>query len=154
LAQYTQLAFRRSAYASILEKGAILALFFIHSPSNPNLRGVKSSSGMGRHTPAVWLGNNYTIDPIEAPQASLLTSIVSLRRHPMKTLTGKELGGTCDQKLSANTWDEMVQKMTKHVMDKHPDVAKDMEKMHNEDPQKWGKEMKPKFDAAGTPISH
>jgi hypothetical protein len=42
----------------------------------------------------------------------------------------------------------MVQKMTKHVMDKHPNVAKDMEKMHNEDPQKWGREMKPKFDAA------
>jgi hypothetical protein len=36
----------------------------------------------------------------------------------------------------------------KHVMEKHPDVAKDMEKMHNEDPKKWGREMKPKFDAA------
>jgi predicted small metal-binding protein len=59
----------------------------------------------------------------------------------------KELGGTCDQNLSANSWDEMVQKMTKHVRDKHPDVAKDMEKMHNEDPKKWGREMKPKFDA-------
>jgi hypothetical protein len=23
-----------------------------------------------------------------------------------------------------------------------------MEKMHNEDPEKWGKEMKPKWDAA------
>jgi len=66
----------------------------------------------------------------------------------MKTMTCKELGGTCDQKLSANSWDEMVQKMTKHVMHKHPDVAKDMEKMHNEDPKKWGREMKPKFDAA------
>ena len=26
----------------------------------------------------------------------------------------------------------MVQAMTKHVMEKHPDVAKKMEKMHNE----------------------
>ncbi len=42
----------------------------------------------------------------------------------------------------------MVQVMTKHVMEKHPDVAKQMEKMHNEDPKKWGKEMKPKWDAA------
>jgi predicted small metal-binding protein len=66
----------------------------------------------------------------------------------MKTMTCKELGGTCDQKFSANSWDEMVQKMTKHVMDKHPDVAKQMERMHNEDPKKWGREMKPKFDAA------
>jgi hypothetical protein len=41
----------------------------------------------------------------------------------------------------------MVKAVTKHVMDKHPDVAKQMQKMHSEDPQKWGKEMKPKWDA-------
>jgi predicted small metal-binding protein len=56
----------------------------------------------------------------------------------MKTLTCKELGGKCDQKISADTWNELVKNMSKHVMDKYPDVAKDMEKMHNEDPQKWG----------------
>jgi len=66
----------------------------------------------------------------------------------MKTLTCRELGGACDQKLSANSWDEMVQKMTKHVMNKHPDVAKEMEKMRKEDPKKWGREMKPKFENA------
>lgn len=66
----------------------------------------------------------------------------------MKTMTCRELGGTCDQKLSANSWDEMVKVMTQHVMDKHPDVAKQMEKMHNEDPKRWGKEMRPKWDAA------
>jgi hypothetical protein len=32
--------------------------------------------------------------------------------------------------------------------EKHPDVAKAMEKMHNEDPKKWGKEMRPKWEAA------
>ena len=26
----------------------------------------------------------------------------------MKTMTCRELGGTCDQKLSASSWDEMV----------------------------------------------
>ncbi|KRB23833.1 hypothetical protein ASD99_29550 [Mesorhizobium sp. Root695] len=66
----------------------------------------------------------------------------------VKTMTCKELGGKCDQKISAETWDEMVKKMTKHVMDKHPDVAKKMEEMHNKDPEKWGKEMRPKWDAA------
>jgi predicted small metal-binding protein len=66
----------------------------------------------------------------------------------MKTMICKELGGKCDQKLSAATWDEMVQAMTKHVLQKHPDVAKEMEKMYNEDPKKWGKEMRPKWDAA------
>ena len=66
----------------------------------------------------------------------------------MKTMTCKELGGKCDQTLSANSWDEMVKKMTSHVMEKHPDVAEDMKKMHEQDSQKWGKEMKPKWDAA------
>ncbi len=66
----------------------------------------------------------------------------------MKTLTCKELGGKCGQKLSAGTWDELVQAMTKHVMEKHLDVAKEMEKMHKQDPQKWGREMKPKWNAA------
>ncbi len=66
----------------------------------------------------------------------------------MKTLRCRDLGGTCDEKLSASSWDEIVQKMTKHVMDKHPDVAKQMEKMHNEDPQKWGLQTKPKWEAA------
>ena len=60
----------------------------------------------------------------------------------------KDLGGKCEQKLSAGSWDEMVQVMTQHVMDKHPDFEKEMEKMHNADPKKWGREMKPKWDAA------
>ena len=66
----------------------------------------------------------------------------------MKTLACKDLGGTCETKLSASSWDDMVQTMTKHVMENHPDVAKQMETMHNEDPQKWGRETKPKWDAA------
>ncbi|MDB5188108.1 MAG: hypothetical protein JWO50_628 [Candidatus Kaiserbacteria bacterium] len=66
----------------------------------------------------------------------------------MKTMTCNELGGACDEKLTAESWDEMVTKMTKHVMDNHPDVAEEMEKMHNEDPKKWGSIMKPKWEAA------
>jgi predicted small metal-binding protein len=66
----------------------------------------------------------------------------------MKTMTCKELGGPCNKKLSADTWDEMVKTMTAHVMQNHPDTAKEMEKMHNEDPEQWGKEMKPKWEAA------
>ena len=45
----------------------------------------------------------------------------------MKTMTCKQLGGKCDQKLSAGSWDEMVKVMTKHVLEKHPDVAKAMD---------------------------
>jgi predicted small metal-binding protein len=66
----------------------------------------------------------------------------------MKTMTCRELGGACDEKLSAGSWDEMVKTMTLHVMQKHPDVAKKMEQMHKDDPQKWGREMKPKWEAA------
>lgn len=65
----------------------------------------------------------------------------------MKTMTCKQLGGKCDQKLSAETWDEMAKAMTKHVMEKHPDVAADMKAMYEKDPKKWGNEMKPKWDA-------
>jgi hypothetical protein len=42
----------------------------------------------------------------------------------------------------------MVQAMTKHVIEKHPDLAKEMEKMHNRDPRKWVSEMKPKWEAS------
>ncbi len=66
----------------------------------------------------------------------------------MKTLICKDLGGTCDERLSAGSWDDLVMKMTKHVMENHPDVATQMEKMHNEDPKRWAKEMRPKWDAA------
>lgn len=66
----------------------------------------------------------------------------------MKTMRCKDLGGTCEERLSAESWDEIVQVMTKHVMQKHPDVAKKMEQMHNEDSKKWSRETKPKWDAA------
>lgn len=65
----------------------------------------------------------------------------------MKTMTCRELGGACDEHLSADSWPDMVQVMTKHVMENHPEVAKEMETMHAEDPEKWGKEMKPKWEA-------
>ena len=45
----------------------------------------------------------------------------------------------------------MVETMTRHVMEKHPDVAKKKERMHNEDPEQWGREMKPKWEAAREP---
>jgi hypothetical protein len=62
-------------------------------------------------------------------------------------MTCKELGGVCNQKLSAASWDEIVQVMTRHVIDKHPALAKEMEKMHNHDPKEWARDTKPKWDA-------
>jgi predicted small metal-binding protein len=66
----------------------------------------------------------------------------------MKTMTCRALGGKCDQMLSAGSWDEMVTVMTRHVLDKHPDVAKEMEKMRYQDPKRWVRETKPKWDSA------
>ncbi len=65
----------------------------------------------------------------------------------MKTMTCRELGGSCDQELSAASWNEMVNAMVNHVTANHPDVAKQMEAMHNKDPHAWGHEMKPKWEA-------
>jgi predicted small metal-binding protein len=56
----------------------------------------------------------------------------------MKSLTCKQLGGTCGHKISANTWDELVQNMTKHVVQSHPDVAEKVEQMHGQDLKKMG----------------
>jgi predicted small metal-binding protein len=69
------------------------------------------------------------------------------RRVTVKTMTCKDLGGTCNAKLSAETWNEMVGLMVKHVTENHPDVAKRMERMHHEDPNKCGREIKPKWEA-------
>ena len=66
----------------------------------------------------------------------------------MKTMTCKELGGKCGQKLSAETWDEMVKVMTQHVLDNHPDVARQMQEIHAKDPKQWAAETKPRWDRA------
>ena len=65
----------------------------------------------------------------------------------MKTMTCRELGGPCDEKLTAGSWDEMVKAMTAHVLKEHPQTAQDMQRMHEADPKKWGREMKPKWDS-------
>ena len=53
-------------------------------------------------------------------------------------MTCKQLGGPCDQKLSAESWDEMVQKMTKHVMSNHPETAEAMNEDARAGPEKVG----------------
>ena len=68
----------------------------------------------------------------------------------MKKMTCRELGGPCDKELTAETWGDMIQAMTAHVIENHPETAKEMEAMHNEDPERWGKEMKPKWESAPT----
>jgi hypothetical protein len=45
------------------------------------------------------------------------------------------------------SWDEMVKAMTAHVLKEHPQTANDMQRMHEQDPRKWGREMRPKWDS-------
>ena len=86
-------------------------------------------------------GRARNADPGESVECEIM-------EKRMKTLTCRELGGDCDQKLTAETWDEMVKTMTAHVMEKHPDVAQAMKEMHETDPRQWGREMQPKWEAA------
>jgi len=65
----------------------------------------------------------------------------------MKSMRCRELGGSCDHELRASTWKEMVQQMTKHVMECHPDTANQMQNMHAADPERRGREMRPKWEA-------
>jgi predicted small metal-binding protein len=73
--------------------------------------------------------------------------VVWHKEATLKTMTCRELGGPCDEQMTADSWDEMVKRMTAHVMKEHPQTAQDMRKMHEQDPKKWGSEMKPKWDA-------
>jgi len=65
----------------------------------------------------------------------------------MKTMTCKKLGGPCNQPLSARSWNDIVRLMETHIAENHPLLAKEMERTHNEDPTRWEREMKPKWDA-------
>ena len=49
--------------------------------------------------------------------------------------------------LMAETREEMVKKMTEHVIKSHPDTAKDMEALHREDSKAWGKQFRTTWDA-------
>ncbi len=66
----------------------------------------------------------------------------------MKKLTCRELGGECDEVLEAETWDDMVDEMTNHVIENHPETEKKMEKMYEEDPTKWSEEYKKVWETA------
>src|SRR4029434_10920911 len=73
--------------------------------------------------------------PVHGPRRPLVMPIAAQSMcttngaFAMKVMTCRELGGPCDQELSAQTWDEMVKTMTKHVIDNHPDTAKAMTQM-------------------------
>lgn len=65
----------------------------------------------------------------------------------MKMMTCRELGGACDKQLLASSWKALVKATNNDVMKKHADTARSMQKMHEDGPENWGREMRPKWDA-------
>jgi predicted small metal-binding protein len=63
----------------------------------------------------------------------------------MKTMTCRDLGGSCDMLFSAETWQGMAALMMNHIRDKHPVVAAMMEA--NSDNGEWSREVKKEWDA-------
>ena len=64
----------------------------------------------------------------------------------MKTMTCKELGGTCDMRLCEETWQSMAALMMNHIREKHPVVAENMEEAAG-DAGEWSREVKKEWDA-------
>src|SRR6266542_872365 len=117
--------------------------FGVHS--TPTEGAWPSSQGIGL-TASRTLNFIATISTAPLVRSNLVRPI-PLQRC-MTTMTCKQLGGPCDQKLSAQAWDEMVRNMTSHVMRNHPETAEAMKKKHEANPKKWGRQTKPKWDAA------
>ena len=68
----------------------------------------------------------------------------------MKTLTCKQMGGPCDEKITAGSYKEMMDKGWEHVAKAHPEMAKDIQAMPKDDPKmvEWEKGFKAEYEAA------
>lgn len=52
----------------------------------------------------------------------------------MKTMTCREMGGMCDEAMSAGTAEEMMESGMKHLAEKHPEMAASIKSMPKDDP--------------------
>jgi predicted small metal-binding protein len=77
--------------------------------------------------PASYSGDRMYLRGLSTPESSLFFPFGT---DSMKTIACRQLGGNCAEKMSASSWDGMFKVMTEHVLEKHADVAKTMEKMH------------------------
>jgi hypothetical protein len=66
----------------------------------------------------------------------------------MKKMTCKEMGGSCDAEIKAESSSEMAKKMTAHVMEKHPDVFEKMKNMSKAQHKEWEKEFHKNWENA------
>lgn len=65
----------------------------------------------------------------------------------MKSMTCKEMGGSCDEVIHGSTAEEMSMNGMKHVEMTHPEMATQIKAMTAEETAAWMAEFQPKFDA-------
>ena len=67
----------------------------------------------------------------------------------MKTMTCRQLGGTCDHPISAETPEEMMSKGMAHLESDHPEMAADIKTMLKDDPLMvaWSEKFQKDWDA-------
>lgn len=67
----------------------------------------------------------------------------------MKTFTCRELGGTCDEEFSGETFEEVMQKGGAHMMsdEAHTTSIMNMEERTGENKEQWMERMQKEFDA-------
>jgi hypothetical protein len=68
----------------------------------------------------------------------------------MKTMTCRQMGGPCDEKISGATPDEMMKNGMAHIEQAHPDMAADIKAMSKDDPKmvEWNKKFMEDFQNA------
>lgn len=66
-----------------------------------------------------------------------------------KTVTCRELGGTCDEQFSGSTFNEIMQKGGAHMMgdEAHKDAIMSMEERTGENKEQWMERMQEEFNA-------
>lgn len=68
----------------------------------------------------------------------------------MKTLTCAQMGGPCEEHITAATKDEMMSKGMAHLESAHPEMAATVKAMPKDDPTMvaWGEKFNADWDAA------
>jgi hypothetical protein len=71
----------------------------------------------------------------------------------MKTITCRQMGGMCDEKLSADTYEGMLDVGMKHVEAAHAEMAESIKKMPKDHPMmvEWEKNFRKTWEE--TPVS-
>lgn len=66
----------------------------------------------------------------------------------MKTMTCRQMGGPCDEKIQGATPEEMMNNGMAHVTQSHPDMAADIKAMSKDDPKmvEWGKQFQAEWE--------